>query len=96
MARERARRPVAGGNKACGFGGFLRSSVFGAREVWPPSCYMMVRKAAKSKSGELTVAMEKKVLNAGKKTGSVVKGSTKSTVGTVKPAPKVITALRIT
>ena len=42
------------------------------------------------------MAMEKKVL-AGKKTGPVVKGSTtKSKLGTVKPAPKVITALRIT
>ena len=57
---------------------------------------MMVRKAAKSKSGELTVAMEKKVLS-GKKTGPVVKGgTTKSKLGTVTIAPKVITALRIT
>ncbi len=56
---------------------------------------MIMRKVAKSKLGELTVAMEKKVL-AGKKTGPVVKGSTtKSKLGTVKPAPKVITALRI-
>jgi len=85
-----------GGNKARGFRGFLMISVFwGAREVWPPSCYMIVRKAAKSKLGELTVAMEKKVL-AGKKTGPVVKGSTKSKLGTVKVAPKVITAMRIT
>ena len=62
--------------------------------MWSSSCYMMVRKAAKSKLGELTVAMEKKVL-AGKKTGPVVKRSTtKSTLGTVKPAPKVITALK--
>jgi hypothetical protein len=38
--------------------------------------------------------MEKKVL-AGKKTGPVVKGSTNSKLGTVKVAPKVITALRI-
>jgi hypothetical protein len=56
---------------------------------------MIVRKAAKSKLGELTVDMEKKVL-AGKKTGPVVKGSTKSKLDTVKPAPKVITAMRIT
>jgi hypothetical protein len=56
---------------------------------------MMGRKATKSKLGEFTVAMEKKVL-AGKKTGTVVKGSTTSKLGTVKVAPKVITALRIT
>jgi hypothetical protein len=57
---------------------------------------MMVRKAAKSSFGDFTVAMEKKVL-AGKKTGPVVKGSTaKSKLGTVTPAPKVITAMRIT
>jgi hypothetical protein len=42
------------------------------------------------------VAMEKKVLS-GKKTGPIAKGSTtKSQLGTVKPAPKVITAMRIT
>jgi hypothetical protein len=41
------------------------------------------------------VALEKKVL-AGKKTAPVVKSSTtKSKLGTVKPAPKVITAMRI-
>ena len=42
------------------------------------------------------MAMEKKVLS-GKKTGPVAKGNTtKSQLGTVKPAPKVITAMRIT
>ena len=71
------------------------SDFFEVRAVWSSSCYMMVRKAAKSKLGEFTVAMEKKVLSAGKKTGPVAKGSTtKSKLGTVKPAPKVITALK--
>jgi hypothetical protein len=55
---------------------------------------MIVRKAAKSKLGEFTVAMEKKVL-AGKKTAPVKGSTTKSKLGTVKPAPKVITALKV-
>ena len=39
--------------------------------------------------------MEKKVLGA-KKTGPVAKGNaTKSKLGSVKPAPKVITALKV-
>ena len=41
------------------------------------------------------MAMEKKVL-AGKKTGPVVKGNaSKSKLGAVKPAPKVVTAFGI-
>jgi hypothetical protein len=69
------------------------SDFFGAREMWPSGCYMILRKAAESKLGDTTVALEKKVLS-GKK--PAVKGNTtKSKLGTVKPAPKVITAMRI-
>jgi hypothetical protein len=55
-----------------------------------------VAESCSIKIWRVTVAMEKKVLS-GKKTGPVAKGNTtKSQLGTVKPAPKVITAMRIT
>ena len=54
-----------------------------------------ITEAAKSEFGDNTVAMEKKVLVA-KKTGPVVQGNAaKSKLGTVKVAPKVVTALKV-
>ena len=84
-----------GATKGVVLAAFLRISIFsGRREVWPSGCFMMIAEASKSKFGDTTVAMEKKVLE-GKKTGPVAKGNTTSKVGTVKLAPKVVTALKV-
>jgi hypothetical protein len=74
----------------------LRISDFfrGARSVAIRLLYD-VAYSSESKLGDTTGAMEKKVL-VPKKTAPAVQGNaTKSKLGTVKPEPKVITAMRI-